>query len=61
MKKRKTLKWLVVFATVLLVSLFFSRTVQTITTPKIQKISATRGRLEEKIPLPASLDFSQGE
>ncbi|HPA60493.1 MAG TPA: hypothetical protein PLO90_02940 [Clostridia bacterium] len=61
MKKRKTLKWLVVFATVLLVSLFFSRTVQTITTPKIQKISATRGRLEEKIPLPASLNFSQGE
>lgn len=61
MKKRKTLKWLMIFVGVLLVSLFFSRTVQTITTPKVQKISASRGRLEEKIPLTANLTFSQGE
>lgn len=61
MKKRKTLKWLGIFVAVLLVSMFFSRTIQTITTPKIQKISATRGKLEEKIPVTAVLTFSQGE
>ena len=61
MKKRKTLKWLGIFVAVLLVAMFFSRTVQTITTPKIQKISATRGKLEEKIPVTAQLTFSQGE
>lgn len=61
MKKNKTLKWLVVFVAVLLASMFFSRTVQTITTPKIQRISATRGKLEEKIPVSAELSFSQGE
>ncbi|NLX83433.1 MAG: hypothetical protein GXZ04_06435 [Clostridiales bacterium] len=61
MKKNKTLKWLVVFVAVLLASMFFSRTVQTITTPKIQKIAATRGKLEEKIPVTAELTFSQGE
>ena len=60
MKKRKTLKWLVVFIGVLLVSFFFSRTVQTITTPKVQKVMATRGKLEEKIPLPSTLAFAQG-
>ena len=60
-KKNKTLKWLVVFVAVLLASMFFSRTVQTITTPKIQKIAATRGKLEEKIPVSATLNFSQGE
>lgn len=60
MKKRKTLKWLVIFIAVLLASMFFARTVQTITTPKIQKISATRGRLEEKIPLPSTLVFTEG-
>lgn len=60
-KKNKTLKWLVVFVAVLLASMFFSRTVQTITTPKIQKISATRGKLEEKIPVSAELSFSKGE
>lgn len=61
MKKRKTLKWLVIFVAVLLASMFFSRTVQTITTPKIQKIAATRGRLEEKIPVSPVLAFSAGE
>lgn len=61
MKKRKTLKWLVVFLAVLLASMFLSRTMQTITTPKIQRISATRGKLEERIPVTAELTFSQGE
>lgn len=60
-KKNKTLKWLLIFVAVLMASMFFSRTVQTITTPKIQKIAATRGKLEEKIPVTAELTFSQGE
>ena len=50
--KQKALKGLVILAVVLGVSMFFSRTIQTITTPKVQQISASRGKLEEKIPLP---------
>ncbi|MDI9521093.1 MAG: hypothetical protein QM308_08100 [Bacillota bacterium] len=61
MKKRKTLKWLVIFVAVLLISMFFSRTVQTITTPKIQKIKASRGKLEEKIQVTPQLSFPDGE
>ena len=61
MKKRKTLKWLGIFVAVLLVAMFFSRTVQTITTPKVQKTTATRGKLEEKIPVTAQLTFGEGE
>ncbi len=60
MKKRKTLKWLVIFASVLLISMFFSRTVQTITTPKVQKIKASRGKLEEKIQVTPTLSFPEG-
>ncbi len=61
MKKRKTLKWLVIFVSVLLISMFFSRTVQTITTPKVQKIKANRGKLEEKIQVTPQLSFLEGE
>ena len=61
MKKRKTLKWLVIFLAVLLISVFFSRTVQTITTPKVQKIKASRGKLEEKIQVTTQLSFPAGE
>ncbi|MDO5022821.1 MAG: hypothetical protein Q4E07_05740 [Eubacteriales bacterium] len=59
--KQKALKGIVILAVVLLVSMFFSKTIQTITTPKIQKISATRGKLEDKIPVNAKLDFLDGE
>ncbi len=59
--KQKALKGIVILAVVLLVSMFFSKTIQTITTPKIQKISSTRGKLEEKIPVTAKLDFSKGD
>ena len=61
MRKRRTLKWLGIFAAVLLASMFFARTIQTITTPKIRIIQATRGKLEDKIPVQASLTFPQGE
>ncbi|MGI6215062.1 MAG: hypothetical protein ACOYIT_04195, partial [Christensenellales bacterium] len=59
--KQKALKGIVVLAVVLLVSMFFSKTIQTITTPKIQKISATRGKLEEKVPVSAKLNFAKGD
>ena len=53
--KKKALKALVVLAVVIALCMFFSRTVQTITTPKVQRISATKGKLEEKISLSASI------
>lgn len=59
--KQKALKGLVILAVVLGVSMFFSRTIQTITTPKVQKISASRGKLEEKIPFTSQVDFLEGE
>ena len=43
--KKKALKWLLILVCVLLACMFFARTLQTITTAKIQKISATRGKL----------------
>ena len=59
--KQKALKGLVILAVLLGVSMFYSRTIQTITTPKVQKISASRGKLEEKIPFTAQVDFLEGE
>lgn len=59
--KRKALKYLMIFASVLLVCMFFARTIQTITTPKVRKISATRGRLEDKISVQGDIYFSQGD
>ena len=57
--KKKALKALVVLAVVIALCMFFSRTVQTITTPKVQRISATKGKLEEKISLSASIYFPE--
>ena len=59
--KRKALKYLVIFAGVLVASLFFARTIQTITTPKVRKITATRGRLEDKIPVQGEIFFSKSD
>ena len=59
--KKKALKALVILASVLLLCLFFARTLQTITTAKIQKISTTRGKLEDKIPVKGEILFSEGE
>lgn len=56
--KKRALKYLLIFAAVLLVSMFFARTIQTITTPKVRKVSATRGRLEDKIAAHGEIYFS---
>ncbi|NLD52287.1 MAG: hypothetical protein GX650_05275, partial [Clostridiales bacterium] len=59
--KRKALKALLILAVVLLLSMFFARTVQTITTAKVQKITATRGKLEDKIEVKGEIRFSEEE
>lgn len=59
--KQKALKALCVLAVIIALCMFFSRTVQTITTPKIQRITATKGKLEEKISLSAQIYFPETE
>ena len=56
-RKQKALKGLMVLALVIALCMFFARTVQTITTPKVQRITATRGKLEQKIQLTGSIYF----
>ncbi len=59
--KRKALKGLLILTCVLLACMFFARTVQTITTAKVQKISATRGKLEDVIQVDGEIRFSKSE
>ena len=60
-RKRRALKGLLILAAVLMICMFFARTVQTITTPKIEVIQATRGKLEDRIALEGEIHFAQGE
>lgn len=57
--KQKALKALIILAVAIALCMFFARTVQTITTPKVQRISATKGKLEEKISLSAAVYFPE--
>lgn len=59
--KKRALKGLLILTCFLLVCMFFARTVQTITTAKVQKITATRGKLEDQIPVQGEIYFSQSE
>lgn len=59
--KKKALKALLILASVLLLCMFFARTVQTITTAKVQRIQATRGRLEDRIEVKGDIHFSKAE
>lgn len=59
--KRTALKGLLILTCVLLASLFFGRTIQTITTAKVQKVSAARGKLEDIISVRGEIRFSQSE
>ena len=56
-KKKFALKGLLALFVVIALCMFFSRTVQTITTPKVQRISATKGKLEQKISLSGEIHF----
>ena len=58
---RFALRALVILAATVALCMFFARTVQTITTPKVKFISATRGRFEQKISLEAKVYFPETE
>ncbi|MDD3336117.1 MAG: hypothetical protein PHI98_11475 [Eubacteriales bacterium] len=56
-KKNKVLKALLLLAVVIAVCMYFSRTIQTITTPKVKLVQATSGRIEQKIDVSAKAYF----
>lgn len=56
-KKNKALKWLLILMVFLAVCMYFSRTIQTITTPKVKLTQASTGRIEQKTPVEASAYF----
>lgn len=59
--KPRIMKVFLILIGILLVALFFARTVQTVTTAKVQKISATRGKLEDRIEVEGQVLFSDSE
>jgi len=59
--KKFALRGLIALAVTVAVCMFFSRTVQTITTPKVQVITAEKGRFEEKLSYTAQVYFAQTE
>ena len=59
--KKFALRGLIALAVTVMLCMFFSRTVQTITTPKVQIITAEKGRFEEKLTYTAQVYFSDTE
>lgn len=59
--KKFALRGLIVLAVTVALCMFFARTVQTITTPKVQLVTATTGRLEQKISLKGEVYFPKTE
>ena len=59
--KRFALRGLIALAVTVALCMFFSRTVQTITTPKVQIITAEKGRFEEKLTYSAQVYFADTE
>lgn len=59
--KRFALRGLIILAVVVALCMFFARTVQTITTPKVRLISPSKGRLEQEIKLTAQVYFPETE
>ena len=57
--KRIALKGLIILAVTVALCMFFAKTVMTITTPKIQIVQASRGRLEQKINLRGQVHFPE--
>ena len=55
--KRFALKGLMILAVAVALCMFFARTVQTITTPKVQLVTASNGRFEEKMTFQAQVYF----
>ena len=55
--KRFALRGLIILAVAVALCMFFARTVQTITTPKVQLVTASNGRFEEKMTFQAQVYF----
>ena len=56
-KKNKALKALLILAVAVALCMYFSRTIQTITTPKVKLVQASTGRIEQKIAVQAQPHF----
>lgn len=56
-KRGKALKALLILAVAVAVCMYFSRTIQTITTPKVKLAQASTGRIEQKISVEAKPYF----
>lgn len=56
-KKKRALKALVWLGVIVSACMYFSRTIQTITTPKVKLVQATTGRIEQKISVEAKPYF----
>ncbi|MEG1472093.1 MAG: hypothetical protein RSD76_06585 [Clostridia bacterium] len=52
-KKGKALKALLILAVAVALCMYFSRTIQTITTPKVKLVQASSGRIEQKLNVQA--------
>ena len=59
--KRFALRGLIVLFVAVALCMFFSRTVQTITTPKVQLVQSTSGRFEDKMTFRAQVYFAETE
>lgn len=59
--KRFALKGLIVLAVVVALCMFFARTVQTITTPKVQLVTGTTGKFEQAMKFTAQVEFPEKE
>ena len=55
--KKFALRGLIALAVAVALCMFFARTVQTITTPKVQLVTASNGRFEEKMTFQAQVYF----
>lgn len=56
-KKGKALKALLILALTVALCMYFARTIQTITTPKVKLVQATQGRIEQKLTVEAAPYF----
>ena len=59
--KRFALRGLIVLFVAVALCMFFARTVQTITTPKVQLVQSTSGRFEDKMTFRAQVYFAETE
>ena len=59
--KRFAMKGLIVLAVVVALCMFFARTVQTITTPKVQIVTGSTGRFEQELKFTAKVELPEKE